>query len=299
VLLQLEDVAHELREEGIEVETQVRWSDPVSAIVGAACDYGASVIVRSSYERHDFSGWLRRTIIDEVMDQIHIPVLIVPAGGSSAPTPDSRLRVLVPLDGSALAESALVHLREVAACRPLEVCLVNVVQQRLGPFGALLPILSDPGSERRETMRYLHEVAAKLRADGVVAHAQVIESRDSVARELLDIAKRSGADVIAIATRGRNDPSHPALGSVSTTIVEHSPIPVLLAPSIPESAPINGPPEIESRGVAEDLQRLVRTPLRERAHGLAVRLKVQLPATRRYLARELASTATLLANLRR
>ena len=85
----------------------------------------------------DLAGWLRKTIVDDVMRQIRVPVLTVPAGGVPRPAPGERLRVLVPLDGSALAESALVHMLGIARRRPLEIRLRNkdkdyVVRARSG-----------------------------------------------------------------------------------------------------------------------------------------------------------------------
>jgi nucleotide-binding universal stress UspA family protein len=227
---ELELLAHELRKDGITAEAQVRRAEPAAAIIDAAREYDASVIVRSSYERHDLAGWLRGTIIDEVMHQIQIPVLIIPAVEVPAPVPGLRLRVLVPLDGSALAESTLVHILELARPRPLEIRLIAVVHLRLGPLGALLPSLPNLETERRATTRYLRDLAATLRAEGVVTHMDVIESQDSVGQVLLDFARRSAVDVVAIATRGLNTRSDLPLGRVAAEVRERSPVPVLLVP---------------------------------------------------------------------
>jgi nucleotide-binding universal stress UspA family protein len=227
---ELEDLAHELRNDGISVEAQVRRAEPRAAIIDAVRELDASVIVRSSFKGHDLAGWLRGTIVDEVMHQIQIPVLIVPAGDAETPAPGSRLRVLAPLDGSAPAESSLVHILGIAGHRPLEIRLVEVVQRRLGPLGALLPFLPDSEAERRETTRYLHDLAAALRAEGVVALTDVIESHDSVGRVVLDIARRAVVDVVALATRGTNSRGDLPRDEVAAEVLEHSPLPVLLVP---------------------------------------------------------------------
>jgi nucleotide-binding universal stress UspA family protein len=101
---ELELLAHEQRRGGITAEAQVRRAEPGAAIIDAVREHDASAIVRPSEDGHDLAGWLRRTIVDEVMHQIQIPVLIVPSNEVPAPAPGSRLRVLVPLDGSALTE---------------------------------------------------------------------------------------------------------------------------------------------------------------------------------------------------
>ena len=254
MMLELEGLARELRKEGIAAEAQIRRAEPAVAIVDAVREHDASVIVRSSYERHDLAGWLRGTIIDEATHQIHIPVLIVPAAGAPAPAPGSRLRVLVPLDGSALAESALVHVVGIAKIRPLEVYLVDVVRLRLGPFGAVLPSVPGPEAERRVTTRYLHAIAATLRAAGVATHTDVIKSKDSVARVLLDLARRSVVDIIVMATRSRSALAHVPPGSVATEVLDRSPIPVLLVPHPSRMEPPGHARETGSPAVAQVVQ---------------------------------------------
>jgi nucleotide-binding universal stress UspA family protein len=227
---ELESLAHGLRKEGIAAEAQVRRAEPGAAIIDAVREFDATAVVRSSDDGKELAGWLRRMIVDEVMHQIQIPVLIIPAGEVPAPVPGSRLRVLVPLDGSSLAESALVHILGIARPRPLEIRLVDVVHLRFGPLGALLPSVPDSKTERRATTRYLHDVAATLRTEGMVTHTDVIESQDSVGRALLDLVRRSVVDVVVMATHGLNTPGHLPQGRVTTEVLEHCPVPVLLVP---------------------------------------------------------------------
>jgi nucleotide-binding universal stress UspA family protein len=251
VLSELEGLARELRKEGIAAEAQVRWADPASAIVDAAREYDASIIVMADHQGHRFRDWLRGEVTEQVLHQTPVPVLVVPADGAPVPADDSTRRIVVPLDGSALAESAVVQLRRITEPKPLEVHLVSVIPRLIGPFGVVLPYVPDPETDRRQSERYLDEIAATLRAEGVVAHPWVIfQAGDSVAREILDLAQRTGADVIAMATHGRSHLAHLALGSVSTEILEHSPVPVLLTPCLAGSEPVGQPGERLSPGVA-------------------------------------------------
>jgi len=251
---ELELLAHELGKEGIAAEAQVRRAEPRVAIVDAVREYDAIAIVRPSHERHDLAGWLRGMIIDEVMHQLQIPVLIIPAVEVPAPAPGSRLRVLVPLDGSARAESALVHILEFTGPRPLEVRLIAVVHLRLGPLGALLPVVPNSETGRRATTRYLHDLAATLRAEGLVTHTDVIESRDSIGRVLLDLVRRSVVDVVVMATHGLNTPGHPPQGRVTTELLEQCPVPVLLVPSPAAMEPTGRARQGGRAGVAEAVQ---------------------------------------------
>jgi nucleotide-binding universal stress UspA family protein len=251
---ELDLLAHELHEDGIAAETQVRRAKPRVAIIDAVRECDAGVVARSSYERHDLAGWLRARVIDEVMHQIEVPVLIVPAGEATVSAPGSRLRVLVPLDGSVLAESALVHVLRVAKPRPIEVRLVDVVHVRLGPLGALLPSVPDAKAERRATTRYLHDLAAKLRAEGLVTRTDVIESQDSVGRALLDFARRSGIDVVVMTAYGLNALGDLPATSVTTDALEHFPVPVLLVPSSSGMEPAGRARQSGRTAVAEAVQ---------------------------------------------
>jgi nucleotide-binding universal stress UspA family protein len=228
---ELESLAHVLRAEGVAAEALVRCAEPGAAIVDAVRDFDASAVVRSSYDGCELAGWLRRSIVDEVMHQIEVPVLIVPAGEAPTPTPGSRLRLLVPLDGSALAESALVHVLQVAGPRPLDIRLIHVVQLQLGPLATRLPSVPDSKAARRATTRYLHDLAATLRVQGAVTETDVVESQDSVGRVLLDVARRSAVNVVVMTAHGRNSRDRLPQGRVTTDVLEHCPVPVLLVPN--------------------------------------------------------------------
>jgi nucleotide-binding universal stress UspA family protein len=244
-------LAHELGKDGITAEVQVRRAEPKVAIIDTVREYDASAIVRPSHKGHDLAGWLRGMIVDEVMHQIQIPVLIIPAVEEPACAPGSRLRVLVPLDGSAGAESALVHLLDFARHRPLEIRLIAVAQLRLGPLGALLPCVPDSQTERCSTTRYLHDLAATLRAEGLVAHTDVIESQESIGRVLLDLVRRSVVDVVVMATHGLNTPGHLPQGSDTTELHESCPVPVLLVPNSAAMEPTGRAREGGRVGAAE------------------------------------------------
>src|SRR4051794_17528600 len=76
VLLELEDLARELRKEGIAAEVQIRWADPASAIVDAAREYDASIIVMAGHRERRFRDWLRGKVTEEVLHHTGVPVLV-------------------------------------------------------------------------------------------------------------------------------------------------------------------------------------------------------------------------------
>jgi nucleotide-binding universal stress UspA family protein len=133
-------------------------------------------------------------------------------------------RVLVPLDGSALAETILARLRPLLRRKDLEVVLARAVhvepslaRRDTGPLLA---------QERAEAERYVHEVELRLTSQGIRARGLVREGPPEDA--LLEIARAEKADLIALGTHGRSGIARWVMGSVTEKILRASPVPVLV-----------------------------------------------------------------------
>ncbi len=138
-------------------------------------------------------------------------------------------RILVPLDGSTLAEAALPLARELALRENADVYVVNV-QERI-PYvgwvnapGQYYDLMDDA---RANANGYLNRSVATLRDAGVSAHAVLVDGGIADQR-ILDEAERLAVDLIVIATHGRSGLSRMLLGSVADRIVQHAKAPVLL-----------------------------------------------------------------------
>ncbi len=161
-------------------------------------------------------------------------------------------KILVPLDGSSLAEEALDYARVLAGCAGAEVVLLRVtpvptyMPTRPEPVGAprasshldpmarvgAYPTMSGPNDSVRvqravETAeRYLESVDATLKAAGF--RTRVITRPGPVADVILDTSDALGIDLIAMSTHGRGGLRRFLLGSVATQVVQHARVPVLL-----------------------------------------------------------------------
>ncbi len=139
-------------------------------------------------------------------------------------------RLLVPLDGSDLAECALSHVAGLAAgCNVPEIDLLFVSEPP--PPVEWVPysrVISDLENERARMRDYLNKVAEDLRKDGVtVARPVIIEG--PAASAITDYAADNGVDLIVMSTHGRSGPSKWAFGSVAEKVVRYSKVPVLIA----------------------------------------------------------------------
>lgn len=138
-------------------------------------------------------------------------------------------RILVPLDGSALAEEALVHARAVARQFECKVILMRVV---VSPYAIAAPDLIlagyDEGQENftKVAQEYLQGVATDLQAAGLRVSTRTCEG--PVAEAIIEHARDEEADMIVMSTHGRGGLSRWVYGSVADRVLQAAPCPVLL-----------------------------------------------------------------------
>jgi len=132
-------------------------------------------------------------------------------------------RILVPLDGSRLAETILPDVVELAAQQGSEVVLLRIASAH-AVVGVTLVEAQVQAVE--EAGKYLAEVEQRLAANGVRVSSVVRYGR--AAEEILDHARTSGIDLIAMSTHGRSGIERVLLGSVAERVLREAPVPVIL-----------------------------------------------------------------------
>jgi len=144
-------------------------------------------------------------------------------------------KILVPLDGSKLAECALPHVEELAkGCDTEEVILVSVTERVKGyraleepsqPLGQRL-IPEAFGKKEKQAQKYLDRIAKAMAAKGINVSTEVLLWKPDEA--IVGYAKQYGCDLIVMASHGRSGPSRWAHGSVADKVLRASGIPVLM-----------------------------------------------------------------------
>lgn len=140
--------------------------------------------------------------------------------------------LLVPLDGSKLAETALPAAQELANRFDSNISLVQVVH---GPHvsvsmggDAYADILLNLRAQNLEVSdSYLKQVQANLMQDGYKAHFHVVEG-EAVAEKIVQVAQELGVDTIVMSTHGRSGLSRWVFGSVADKVLRLAKVPVLL-----------------------------------------------------------------------
>lgn len=225
---------------------------PVAATLrDYATKYNVDLIVMSSHSR----GGIKRVTLGSVTDYLirhtNIPVLVVrPPGSFMGPTREETVsRIVVPLDGSTLAQEILPHVASLALQLNATVSLLRV----LTPSTYAQKQIMQPGlpwwdADMAEADAYLADAASSLTEKGVAVNKEVILS-DNVANTILDFATRASADLLAIATRGSGGMARFVFGSVADEVTRRSPISLLVFH--PKTVTIAGEIEVaESRTLA-------------------------------------------------
>jgi nucleotide-binding universal stress UspA family protein len=141
-------------------------------------------------------------------------------------------RILVPLDGSPLAETILPDARRLAGAGGTLVLIQDIPGSPLGPgAGVVAP------RPVAEVDAYLEQVAEKLRADGAALETHTM-AMASVPLAIDQAASLFQADMIACATHGDGPLGRIMHGRTAWRALAHSPVPVLLhGPKGTELAP--------------------------------------------------------------
>ena len=137
-------------------------------------------------------------------------------------------RAIVPLDGSAVAETILPFILEIAGPLDMQVVLLRVVQP-LPPIvveGSHHVVAEAVEARQIDAEEYLAALSVELRDKGVRVESQV--RRGVPTDEILAGAREAGADLIAMTTHGRSGLGRLLFGSVAEEVLRHSDMPVFL-----------------------------------------------------------------------
>jgi nucleotide-binding universal stress UspA family protein len=139
-------------------------------------------------------------------------------------------RIVVPVDGSATAQKALVTALQMAREARGCVHLVHVVEGMTSmavPYGAYSGEVTEV---MRQSGRNILDNALELaRAEGVPADTQLFDSFDDrLAEVVADSATRFNADLLVVGTHGRRGLGRVLMGSGAEQIIRLSPVPVLV-----------------------------------------------------------------------
>jgi nucleotide-binding universal stress UspA family protein len=211
-----------LGDRATDVVLEVGRGPAAAALLGAA-ENGPAMIVVGSRGLGGFKGLLLGSVSRQLAEHAACPVTIV---RHTAPVPPVRLETIVAgTDGSQDAERGLRYAADIAAKAGAEL----VVAHATGPGEVVYPLGVQPQVDLDVRWERVEEWCAPLRAMGVDYEVVVVEGDTRTA--LLDLARDRSADLLVIGSRGHGPVGQLLLGSVATSLAQHSELPVTIVPA--------------------------------------------------------------------
>ncbi len=139
-------------------------------------------------------------------------------------------RVLVPLDGSALAECTLPHLSDMVKIGAIEeITFIHVVMTNFDWYEVKENFDFDSFRESRltESRKYLEDVQSRFKPAGIKIKTESIEG-NFAAQTITDYSKKNPVDMIVMSTHGRTGKKILMFGSTALSVLHDAHVPVLL-----------------------------------------------------------------------
>ena len=234
----LQGVVDRLADEGVRGEAVVTSGRAAGEIANVAERYGCDLIAMATQGRSTRALGQLGSVTDRVAHSSRVPVLIItPAkaemyvGHKAVTSTLERIaspglsNIMVPLDGSHLAETVLPYVEELARKMLLKILLVRVVRppRSVGRDSSPSGLSDQPEAIEAEADEYLRDTAAKLKGMGLDVRSQLLEGH--AASSIIDLARQWPHDLIALATHGG---SGWRLGSVAEALIVGTEDPVLI-----------------------------------------------------------------------
>ena len=208
-----------------------------SAIIELAAHDPSALIAMATHGRSGLNRWLLGSVAEKVLRGSSNPLLLVRASVATPATTDAPIKsILVPLDGSELAETVLPAVADLAKKLAVGVVLFQAYNIPYGFYdvggGFTIDLNRLLAQTETDVQQYLEEKSDMLKKAGV-CDVTIASRQGYGADEIIKFAGTSADRLIAICSHGRSGVRRWALGSVTETVVRHGNNPMLIfhAPS--------------------------------------------------------------------
>jgi nucleotide-binding universal stress UspA family protein len=228
-----------LSEGTVEARGELAMGNPAEEILRYADENGIDFILMATHGRSGINRWAMGSVAYRVLRAAKVPVWLVRAG-----VPEKIIRdklpvrkILVPLDGSKLAELVLPHVEVLAKqgdVEPVDVVLLRVCDPPVisSDYPPVMPLSWEEHVEQ-ETVKYklvaglyLVEVEKRLKAAGLKVRSEVLMGKAT--DEIVDYANRNHFSLTVMVIYSRSGISRWAYGSVTEKVLLGVSTPVFL-----------------------------------------------------------------------
>ena len=206
----------------VRIETAVIIGKPDKDIIHYAKAHGTDLIIMSTHGRSGITRWSFGRTADKVLRRSPCPTVILRS--DHAINPDQFKRVLLPLDGSPLAERVLEAALEMVSTMGVELYLIHVVEK--GSFYGFGHDEAHLDEEVDAAKTYLDELRDRAIPAYVGVHSHVAVG--SAADVIVDYAAAQKIDLILVSSRGDSGFDSWMFGSVAEKVMKGAPCAILV-----------------------------------------------------------------------
>ncbi|MGZ8485858.1 MAG: universal stress protein [Candidatus Binatia bacterium] len=204
---------------------------PAETILESTRQERDTLIAMATHGRSGAKRWLLGSVAEKVLRGTTHPLFLVRAAAAKKSPQRIINSLVVPLDGSPLAEQILPTVCRWARALDVEVTLIRAFEFPARAYvssEAYLPDYDEMREDaRREAAAYLKEKEDFLVGNGVRT-VSILTIEGAAANEIISYAQTAPGAVIAMSTHGRSGIQRWILGSVTEKIVRHADDPVLV-----------------------------------------------------------------------
>ena len=227
----LRRVTDRLAEAGIRVQSRVSIGDAAAEILTTGQQAGADLIALATHGRSGLRRWVYGSVAEKVLHTTHTPLLLLRPTGEQPAPPLGLTQVVLPLDGSPVAETALPLAAELARRCGVPLVLLRVVETL--PLTFVDPLSMAGGNYQaildgleKAAQEYLDQVATTLRHDDF--SVQLVTAMGGPADKIVRYSHDRPGSLVVMATHGRTGVTEVVLGSVARRVVLHGNTPTLM-----------------------------------------------------------------------
>ena len=227
----LQRVADRLAASGLTVQSRVGVGDATTEILKTGEQTNVDLIALATHGRSGLRRWVYGSVAERVLHTIHRPLLLIRPTEEQTVPHSGLTHVVLPLDGSPVAETALPLAVELAKQSRVPLVLFRVLE--ILPLTFVDPISLAGGNYQamldgleQAARDYLQQVAATLRRNDFS-----VESTTPIggpAEKIVRYAHDHPGSLVVMATHGRTGVKDVVLGSVARQVVLHGNTPTLV-----------------------------------------------------------------------
>jgi nucleotide-binding universal stress UspA family protein len=214
----------QLRNSGLNVKMEVAHGEPAQTIIARAEAVDLTVVSSGTVR------WLISAVLDRVLQKMTRPLVVVRASSTQRPAEPNTDKILVAVDQSDYSGDIIPVVQNLAQALGASVTVCHAVAPIVDEYGQpALAHTAGATASLHDANFFVAQVAQQLQDAGI--EAETVVAVGDPPGQIVRTAQRSGAGLIALATRGRDHLDSRLVGSIANAVLHSTRLPCLLTRS--------------------------------------------------------------------